>query len=482
MLENLKPEKVFKYFEEISMIPRCSGNEKGVSDYMVKFAKDRNLEVIQDSALNIIIKKSGTKGYENSPITILQGHLDMVGEKNGDTIHDFDKDPLKLYIDGDLIKAHGTTLGADNGVAVAMSMAILDSDDIPHPPLEVVMTTDEEVGLLGAGAIDANLLKGRLLLNLDSDGDGIFLTSCAGGLRTDNSVKIDWTDAPADYISCELSVKGLAGGHSGAEIILDKANSNVLMGRILYILNGKYDIYLKSINGGLKDNAIPRECVSEVFVSENELANIKKTLATLRGEIFNEYKSVESEINFNISQIEIDSKKVFSKDFTKKLLSGLQAMPNGVYAMSKSIDGLVETSNNIGIIRTNSEFITISSSIRSSVLSRKLFLLDKHFAVANLMGGELTTNGDYPGWEYEEVSPLREICLKSYKELYNKEPIVTAIHAGLECGIFSGKMPGLDMIAFGPDIHNAHTPDEALGIASLERVYNLLLKILENLK
>jgi dipeptidase D len=480
---DLKPEKFFKFFEEISEIPRGSGNEKGISDYLVKFAKDRNLEAIQDKALNVIIKKPGTPGYENSPTVILQGHMDMVCEKNKDVEHDFTKDPLKLYVENGELKARGTTLGADNGVAVAAALAILDSNDLKHPPLEALMTTGEEIGLLGAAAVDPGNLDGRLLLNLDSGGEGEFLTACAGGLRADIYLPVTRVDAPSGFEFYVLEVKGLHGGHSGEDIILGRANANVLLSRLLYEIGAAgFYYHLASISGGQKDNAIPREAEAVIAVSDYE--GVKDFIEKRRLVVASEYSGIEENIVFRLTKTR--PSKVFDYDSLRTVIDLINVSPNGIFKMSAKIEGLVETSNNIAIVSTSENETVVSVSLRSSVASRLEELYNKFEILAERLGGKIQRRAEYPGWDYKSESKLRDVCVAAYEQTSGKETKkkakVKAIHAGVECGILSDKIPGLDAISFGPIMRDFHTPEEALDIASCGRFYNLTINILERLK
>ncbi|AEX85369.1 aminoacyl-histidine dipeptidase [Marinitoga piezophila KA3] len=479
VLDGLKPEKVFKFFEEISMIPRCSGNEKAISDYLVKFAKERNLEYIQDDALNVIIKKPATPGYENVPGVIIQGHIDMVCEKTSDSNHDFSKDPLKLQIDGDFIKATNTTLGADNGIAVAYALAILDSDDIEHPYIEVLMTTEEETGMGGANALDPELLKGKVLLNIDSEEEGIFYVSCAGGLRDIITLPIEFMDAPSGFKSYEIKVFGLQGGHSGMEIIKQRGNANKLLGRVLYDLNKKIEVYGISIDGGDKSNAIPREATAKILTKDK--AKLIEIIDYWKKVFKNEFSITDPDVELSVNEIE-HYNKVMTKDSFEKAINILMLVHDGIQTMSKAIEGLVESSSNLGVVKTFDNRIEFTSATRSSVETLRDLIHNKAEIIAKLNGAKITTNAPYPAWEYKKDSKIRELMKKVYKDMYGKEPEITAIHAGLECGILSGKMKDVDMISFGPNIYGAHTPEEKLSISSTQRVWEFLLNVLKEMK
>jgi dipeptidase D len=481
MLSNAEPKKVFQYFSEICQIPHGSGNEKAIAEYLVKFANERNLEVIKDEWLNVIIKKSGTKGYENSPTVILQGHTDMVCEKNESKIHDFKKDPIKLVVEGDIIRADDTTLGADNGIAVAYGLALLDANDISHPPIELVFTSEEEVGLIGATNLDPNLLKGKIFLNMDTEEEGFFVTSCAGGCRVKINLPIKYDVVSKEYNLFQLKISGLKGGHSGMEINKERANANVLIGRTLGILFKKYDISFGDLHGGIKENAIPREAKVVISCKQSDLNNIKNDVINLQAMYRNEYKVSDKNIELVINNYS-DSAKIFNKETCSKVIKGIVLCPNGINAMSLDIPELVETSSNLGVITTFEDTLVYQCSVRSSVESKKAFLIEKIDFLADDIGAKIEQTGDYPGWEYSHDSKVRAVFIEAYREQYGEEPILTAIHAGLECGLFSKKIPGLDVISFGPDIFNAHTPQECMSITSVKNVWNMLVSALAKMK
>ncbi len=482
ILENLEPKAVFSFFEDMSQIPRCSGNEKAISDYLVDFAKKRNLEVIQDKALNVIIKKPGTKGYENAPTVILQGHMDMVCEKNKDTNHDFSTEPLKLRVEDDMLMATGTTLGADNGIAVAYALAILDSDEIAHPPLEVLITTEEETGMGGANNLDTNNLKGKMLINIDSEEEGTLLVSCAGGIRNTLSILIEWSNPPDDYLVYDLRVRGLKGGHSGMEINKERGNSNIILGRILKGLSANADIYLAEISGGAKMNAIPRESDAVLLISSKDKAKVDEEIKNWNNVIGNELKTADPDVRIELELSNSTYKKVFSKETTNKVLSALVLIPNGVQSMSVEIEGLVQSSTNLGVLTTTEKEVLLECAIRSSVRTLKLDIVKKMEALAELIGASSANEGDYPAWEYRKDSYIREVFVDAYKRMYGKEPIITAIHAGLECGLFDEKLDNVDMISLGPNMYDVHTPNEHVSISSTKRVWEYLLEVLKSIK
>lgn len=480
MLENLEPKKVFYYFEQISKIPRGSGNEKQVSDYLVNFAKEHNLEYIQDDTLNVVIKKNASKGYENAPSIIIQGHMDMVCEKNGDKIHDFEKDPITLLIDGDYIKADNTTLGADNGIAVAYNLALLDDDNIEHPSIEAVFTSDEEVGMNGAYALDTTKLNSKILINIDSEEEGKLLTSCAGGAKATMNIPIKFEAAPKAKAAYTIKIKDLKGGHSGSDIDKQRANAIKLIARVLNNLKG-IDLNLVNISGGAKDNAIPREAEATILINEQSKNSLEDILNKLEQIFKNEFKVSDPYISIILQKAQMPN-TVFDLNSAKKVIDTLLLIPNGILAMSLDIKGLVESSNNIGVLKTLDNKVSLSCAIRSSVSTRKEEIKNQIQCLADLVEADLIVKGEYPAWEFDPNSKIRQIFLKVYKDMYNKEAQIEAIHAGLECGLFAKKMQGVDMISFGPDMENVHTPDEKLSISSVARTWDYLKAVLKELK
>jgi dipeptidase D len=482
VLKNLKPNDVFKYFEEMSQIPRGSGNEKGISDYLVGFAKEHKLEVIQDSNLNVIIKKAATTGYENAPIVILQGHMDMVNEKNVGTEHDFEKDPLKLRIVDDMIYATGTTLGSDNGIAVAFALAILSSNEIPHPALEVLVTTEEETGMGGAVGLDAKNINGRILINIDSEEEGKLLVSCSGGVRAQVSLPIIWEEACSKMVPVALRIRGLKGGHSGMEINKGRGNANKIMGRFLMDLTSVVDFNISSINGGSKMNAIPREMDVTILVNKEHIELIKERIAVWNGTLKNELRVADPEVRVELEALVTKVEKVFSKETTEKTVKLLYLTPNGIQTMSMDIAGLVESSTNVGVVTTSVASVNLDCAIRSCVKSLKYEILGQTRTVAELVGAKISTQSDYPEWEYNPKSVIRTLFEKVYKDMNGVNPEITAIHAGVECGLFEEKFGEIDMISFGPNLFDVHTPDEHMCISSVERSYDYLLRVLKEAK
>ncbi|MGL4790220.1 MAG: aminoacyl-histidine dipeptidase [Anaerotignaceae bacterium] len=482
ILNNVKPMDVFSIFEDICQIPHGSTNEKAVSEYISGYGKKLGLETIADEAYNVIIKKDGTKGYENSPTVILQGHMDMVCEKNANVDFDFMKDPLKLLMDGDYITADGTTLGADNGIAVAYMLAILKDNTIDHPPIECIFTSDEEAGMNGARSLDCSGLKGKYLINLDTEEEGHILTSCAGGLRAKIAVPITWAKTTANHKCCNVVIKGLKGGHSGADIHLQRANANKLMGRLLKEIMKDENIYVGEINGGNMDNAITRECESILVYEGEKFAQIYEICKTFETLLKKEYLEVDDGIIITVEELDTTPELVFSWSTAKQAVSVLMLIPYGVQFMSKDIEGLVESSNNIGIVRTYEEEIIFTCATRSSVGSRKGLLCEEMETLATLVGGTFEMHGEYPEWEFKKESKLREIMAETYKNMFGKEAKIDAIHAGLECGLLGKKISNCDMVSIGPNMADVHTPDERISISSTERTYLYLKEILKNLK
>lgn len=478
ILSQYEPNNVLHYFEELTKIPRGSGNEKAVSDYLKKFAEDRNLEVIQDEILNIIIKKPGTPGYENSKPVIIQGHMDMVDEKNNDTIHDFHKDPLKLRILDDHLYGTGTTLGADNGIAVAYAMAILDSSDIPHPPLEVLITVEEETGMVGASYVDGSHFKGKMLINIDSEEEGAFLVSCAGGARQTIKLPIQYT--AAEGLSYRLSITGLKGGHSGMDIIKERGNSNKLLGRTLHMLREKFDFLITGLHGGSKNNAIPREAEA-VLIFSGKIEGLLEEVAKIETALGVEIETQDDDFNITFSKTDTPA-ECYDKETSGKAIGLLFTLPNGVISMSQDISGLVETSLNLGVLHEKENQLHYDFAVRSSVGSRKDMVLDKVKAIGEAFGAKAEITSSYPEWTYAKESNLRDTFIKVYEEKYGVLPKIEAIHAGLECGILSGRIDGLDMISLGPNLFDVHTPDEHMDLKSVRNVYEFLLDALKNLK
>lgn len=482
VLENLEPKKVFHFFEEISEVPRGTFHIEGISDYCTKFAKDRGLEVIQDSVGNVVIKKPGTPGYENSEPVILQGHMDMVCEKRPGSSHDFQKDPLKLKIvDGNIV-AEDTTLGGDNGIALAMAMAILDSDDIPHPPLEVLFTVDEETGMGGAIAIDLSLFKGTMMINLDSEDEGIFTAGCAGGINYKNLIPVKRELVSGTELG--IHIHQLVGGHSGYEITRQRGNANKMMGRLLDRISRDTDFVIETIDGGSKDNVIAFDGTVKIVVKPEDVEKVKEQIRETKELWDAEFMGEEPALTVDVAEVKDISVEAFDKDSTDRVISYLIICPNGVIEYSRKLAGSVETSLNLGIVETNIEenYVKASYQIRSSVESRKQQIKEQLDRCGKVVGAECIVASEYPGWQYNPESRLRTIMSDTYKDMYGKEPEVVSVHAGLECGLFIDKRPELDCVSIGSDLRDVHSVKESLDIASAARVWDYLKELLARLK
>lgn len=566
VLSNLKPEKVFYYFEELTKIPRGSYNEKAVSDYITGFAKDRGLEVYQDDLYNVVIIKEAASGREEDPAIILQGHIDMVNEKTPDSTHDFEKDPLDIYIDGDYIRAKGTTLGADDGIAVAYMLAILDDESIKAPRLEMVFTVSEEVGMEGAHGVDLSKLKGKQLINIDSEDEGILLAGCAGGMRAEVRLPLEyesvsrnvWSElkeaegvneadktretSAVNEVETEkeqsgnlkfgiIKISGLLGGHSGQEIDKQKINADHMLARVLLsLINSGFDIRPVTMQGGGKDNAIPFEATAEVVFKAGDESAIKEKLAEINSEIKNEYRNTDGGVtlSFDATSNEQTAEKqsdgvydgkqtglgrykndcyAMTSSSVRKVLGLILALPNGIVKMSGDIEGLVETSLNLGVMRTETagkdvadndtpsitdaasedrprngdrKTLILTYALRSSVGSAKKALAERFRMIAEGFGAAVSFHGEYPAWEYKEKSDLRDKMIRVFEEMYGRKPEVSVIHAGVECGLLAEKIPGLDAISYGPDMYDIHTANEHLSISSAARMYEYLIRIIES--
>ena len=475
-LAGLRPESVFRYFEELSRIPHGSGNTKAISDYLVAFAKEHGLRFIQDDLNNVILFADATAGYEGHAPVIIQGHMDMVCEKDADCPIDMEKQGLDLCHDGDYVFARGTTLGGDDGIAVAYALAILADPTIPHPPLEVVITVDEETGMYGAAGIDLSMLKGRTLLNIDSEEEGIFTVSCAGGARSTITLPVE---RRAVYGPCvRLTVMGLRGGHSGVEIHKNRANANKVMGEFLSRVQQLMPVCITKLSGGAKDNAIPRSCEVTLVALGMYIERINDIAEKLQEEIRSQYDEPYAVVCGD--DVDALGGNALSTECTAKVIALLNAAPSGVQAWSKDIDGLVQTSLNLGIAELDEE-LKLTFAVRSSVNAEKTELLGRLKELAAFNGAAYEEMGDYPAWEYKADSRLRDTMVAVYREMFCQEPQVVAIHAGLECGLLSEKLPGLDCVSIGPEMHDIHTSRERLGIASVERTWNFILEILKQL-
>ena len=477
---NLQPSDVFKCFAQVNQIPRPSKKEEQMIDFLLDFGRKLNLETRRDDAGNVIICKPATPGMEDRQTIVLQSHMDMVCEKNKDVDFDFTKDAIQTYVDGEWMKAKGTTLGADDGIGVAMEMALLESTDIKHGPLECVFTRDEETGLTGAEGMQSDFMSGRLLINLDSEDVGEIFVSCAGGCRTFAQFDYEEEAIPEGFFTFSLAIKGLTGGHSGDDIDKKRANANKLLARFLYLSQQKYDLRLVDIQAGGLHNAIPREawCLCAIPTKYKESVTVDWNL--FQADVEEEYSVTEKSMRF-ILESETPAATAINKDCSQRLIKALQAVDNGVYAVCQDLD-LVETSSNLASIHKvpETKTIDVNSSQRSSIYSARINMANTFAAVFELAGAKVDIGEGYPGWKMNPNSEILRIAVEQHKKLFKKEPIVRGIHAGLECGLFSEKFPGMDMISMGPTLRGVHSPDEKLHIPTVQMVWDHLLAILEN--
>lgn len=477
ILGELKPELLWKHFEEICNRPHPSRHEKAVADYIIDFAKSNKLDFSVDDFGNIVIRKPATPGKEKVKSVVLQGHLDMVPEKNNDTVHDFEKDPIKVKIENGWVAAQGTTLGSDNGIGVAAALAVLESNEIAHGPIEALFTLDEETGLNGAQALKPGFVKSKIMLNMDSEEDGALYIGCAGGQST--HIKFTFTEKkPADGTSYKVTVKGLKGGHSGLDIAQGKGNAIKMMARVLWEANKKTAIDISQIEGGSKHNAIPRECFAEVVTPNS--SEFENTIMEFNSILRNEYASVEPDLNISCEKIS-NLKTIMDSESKEKLLHALYSAPHGVIRMSPDIPGLVQTSTNLATIKFEKNTIALITSQRSSAESEKFDASNKVYCLFKLAGAEVTFSDGYPGWNPNINSEILSLMKNEITQLFGKEPEVKAIHAGLECGIIMEKFPGMDTISFGPTITGAHSPDEKVNIETVGKFWKLLLSTLEKI-
>lgn len=476
----LQPKAVFDCFSQVNRIPRPSKREEKMIEFLKSFGERLGLPTKVDEAGNVLITKPATPGFENRRTVVLQSHMDMVCEKNADSSFDFMKDPIEAYVDGEWLKAKGTTLGADDGIGVAMQMALLEATDIPHGPIECLFTRDEETGLTGAAALKPGFMTGDYLINLDSEDEGQIFVSCAGGART--SAEFDFTEVPVPegYFGFRVEVKGLTGGHSGDDINKKRANANKLLVRFLLDAFKKYDLYLVDIQSGGLHNAIPREGFAVCAVPMADKEQVRVDLNLLAAAVEEEYSRTEPGVAFVLESAPVAGTAI-DKDTTRRLLLALQAMDNGVFAMSQDLDWLVETSSNLASVRKEDGKVVINSSQRSSVASARENMSATVRAVFELAGARVVTNEGYPGWKMNPNSALLKVAVDSYRRLFSAEPKILAIHAGLECGLFSEKYPHLDMISVGPTLRGVHSPDERLHIPSVQKVWDHLLDMLVNI-
>lgn len=477
VIKNLEPKLLWKQFDEIRKIPRCSKHEEKIRKYVLDFAKKQNLETKTDDAGNVVIKKPASPGMKNKPTVVLQGHLDMVCEKNSDVDHDFSKDPIQLQKDGDKLLAKGTTLGADNGIGLATSLAIMEDKNLKLGPIEALFTVDEETGLTGAFSLGKDMLEGKMLFNLDSEDWGVLTVGCAGGGDSDIKLPIKKEKTGGAFACLNINISGLRGGHSGVDIHEQRANAVKLLTRILWKGSEKFGIKIVSINGGDKHNAIPRESNAVILVDKSDKKDLENMIKDEEKDILNEIKPIDPGFKVKISKGKID--KVLDKNSQNKVLNLLNGLPHGVQKMSYDIEGLVQTSTNLAKLETGGDNVNIKLSSRSSIMSELQYLRDQIRSIAELSGAKVKEEESYPGWKPDMDSEILKISKKVYKDRYGKEPKVEAIHAGLECGIIGEKYPGMEKISIGPTIKYPHSPEEQVHISTVKKFYDYLLAILK---
>ncbi len=476
ILGNLEPSRVFNYFEQISAIPRGSGNTEKIKKYLLGFADEHGLESLSDEAGNVLIRKPAFRGYEKAEGVIIQGHMDMVCISRPDKIVDFENEGIVVCTDGEKIWADGTSLGADNGIAIAYTLAILESDSIPHPAIEALFTTDEETGLLGASAFDVSLLSGKKLINIDSEIEGYLTVGCAGGLRCTAEIKAETENSSGEAM--KITIKGLSGGHSGMEIDKCKENSIKLLGRILFHLSDRFELNIASIHGGLRENAIPSEAEAEIYVDKLYADRFLSEFHRYTEELKKELKVTEPNLSVLLTGCK-PRPMMFTRTFTEKFIFLLYHCPNGIIRMNPIISGNVQTSLNLGILSQNDDTLSMRFSLRSSVAAEKEEIKERLKSFMEYLGAKAEFTAEYPAWEYRKDSVLRDTTIEAYKKVYRESPQIMTLHAGLECGVFAGKNPELDCISFGPDLKDVHSPDECMTVSSVSRTWRFLLEILK---
>lgn len=478
-VKDLKPELVWQCFDEITKVPRPSCHEEQIRQYLLDFAKKHNIEAQTDKCGNVVMRKPATPGHENAPTVILQSHMDMVCEKNSDVEHDFTKDPIETYIDGDWVKARGTTLGADNGIGMAASLAVMIDKSLVHGPVEALFTINEEIGLEGAQNLDEGMLKGKMLLNLDSEDDGEIFVGCAGGIDTTAIFSYKKSLAPDNFTYFRVSISGLLGGHSGSDINAGRANANKLIARFIWECSQRWAIEVCEFDGGNLRNAIPREAWAVFGINSEHEREVVRHLNKYADEIRNEYKGVEPALNLVIDKVE-KPQYCMDGDTSLRLVRALYSAPHGVYSMSRDLEGLVETSTNLAAVKMiEGEKVKVTTSQRSSVESRKADIAGQVEAHFQLAGAEVSHSDGYPGWAPNMDSKIMKISAQAYEELFGVKPAIKAIHAGLECGLFLDKYPDLDMVSFGPTMTGVHSPDEKLLIPTVAKFWEHLCRVLE---
>ncbi|WP_422080750.1 aminoacyl-histidine dipeptidase [Ulvibacterium sp.] len=480
-IRQLEPLSIWNNFADLNSVPRPSKKEDKVVRFMMNFGNSLGLETFTDRIGNVIIRKPGTKGMENRKIVTLQSHLDMVHQKNADIDFDFDRHGIQMFVDGDWVRAEGTTLGADNGIGVATIMALLESTDIPHPPLEALFTIDEETGMTGAMALEGGVLHGEILLNLDTEEDDEIDIGCAGGIDVTATREYNEKPVPRGITAYEIEVNGLQGGHSGMDIHKGLGNANKIMNRLLYHSSEQYHVRISEIDGGGLRNAIPRESFAKIVVDKSQTRDFEISFQELQRDIVKELGITEPNLQIGLEELKTSPKKVMGLGAQEKLLKGVYAAHNGVYAMSAAIDGLTETSNNIAKVEVKNGQIQIGCLTRSSIDSAKMDLAHALKATFELAGCKVAFNGNYPGWRPNPNSEILKVLVKKYKNLFNEEPEVVACHAGLECGILGRNYPNMDMISYGPTIKGAHSPDERVSISSVKKFWSFTKEILRDI-
>ncbi len=479
-VKNIQPTALWGHFADLNAVPRPSKKEERVIAFMKNFGESLGLKTLVDEVGNVIIYKPGTPGYEDHTPVILQGHIDMVHQKNNDVDFDFDTQGIDMYIDGDWVKAKGTTLGADNGIGVAAIMALLSAKDIPHPPLEALFTIDEETGMTGAAALQPGLLEGKILLNLDSEDDSEITIGCAGGIDVTVKKSYSAEAIPSDHSGYILTVKGLTGGHSGMDIHRGRGNANKLLNRLLWTVNRKTEIHIHRIIGGGLRNAIPREASAQIWIKNSDIEQFQKIIEAEKSDLLKEYKTTDPNLVIVLEEQNIGS-EVLKESDQSGLLNSIYACPNGIYRMSPDVDNLVQTSNNLAHVVVEDGHILIENLTRSAVDSEKMDLAHAIQSCFELMGGEVTLTGSYPGWAPDPKAKINGVLAAAFEEHYGQKPAILACHAGLECGIIKKAYPDVDMISFGPNIRGAHSPDEKVQISSVAKFWELLKKVLKDL-
>jgi len=482
ILENIEPCYVFRYFEDLTRIPRGSGNEDMVCEYLIKFAKDHEFTYYKDDMKNVLINVPAPPGYENHPVIILQAHTDMVCEKNEETIHDFTKDPIKIEIEGDKVIAKETTLGADDGMGIALAMALATDPEAAHPALEIVCTSDEERGMSGVEFFDASVLKGRTLINLDADDEGVFVVGCAGGPVIRTEIPVVWENVTDEFIPLQIKIAGLKGGHSGEDIHRGRGNSNILLNRILRRIESAMHYYISEVSGGLQYNAIPREAEATIFVPNKNLEEVLKIVNEMTAIFKNEYYLIEDDMKISVEKVVAVSRRVLSKESQKRFMNFITFSECGITRMNLQLDGVVESSVSVGVVRTEADKLIVMTMTRSSMKSMYMEMYYKIVKLAQEVKGKIQILNNCPEWEFNPKSEVKQLFEKTYEEIFDKKPKVTVLHAGLECGIFAKKIPEyVDMIAVGPDIRDLHTPGEYVFISSVQKFYKFFKEVFKRL-